>query len=292
NPSINTTNDNHSVDLKNQLSWFSLNNKHRIKLTSELRRDSYAQNQTTNELGSFSFNSLADFQAGTPPVFTRTLSTQPREGSEWVGALSLGDSYRYSDALQLQYGLRLDGDKYATNPDANPLVAQTFGVRNDLTPNRVYASPRIGFSWAYGVASDIGAFAGAIRGPRAVVRGGIGVFQNVGRVTDIAQAINSTGLPTGLQQITCVGAAAPVPDWAAYLANEGAIPTTCADGSSGTPFANSAPNVALFTPGYNAARSVRSNLQWSGAVIDNRFNATFNGTYSQNLNQPSSIDLN
>ena len=53
-----------------------------------------------------------------------------------------------------------------------------FGVRNDHVPNGVYVSPRIGFSWTYGTAPQIGAFEGAARVPRAVVRGGIGVFQN------------------------------------------------------------------------------------------------------------------
>ena len=291
-PFLATTNTMHTVDLRNQLSWFSLDNKHRIKLTSEVRHDDYALDQTSNELGTFSFNSLADLAAGTPASFTRTLSPRTRSGSDWVGALSMGDSYRYNDDLQVQYGLRLDGNHYNTAPDANPLVDQTFGVRNDVVPSRVYLSPRVGFSWSYGTAPEIGSFIGAVRGPRAVVRGGVGMFQNVGRVTDIGSAVDNTGLATGLQQVTCVGAAAPSPNWAAYLDNPAAIPSACADGSTGGVFANSAPNVTLFAPDYNAPRSLRSNLQWSGPVIDNRFTATFNATYSLNLNQQSPVDLN
>jgi hypothetical protein len=57
-------------------------------------------------------------------------------------------------------------------------------------------------------------------------------------------------------------------------------------------FASSAPNVSLFSKGYDAARSVRSNLQWSGPILRNRFTATIDGTYSLNLNQQSAIDLN
>src|SRR6185437_15362564 len=163
---------------------------------------------------------------------------------------------------------------------------------NDFVPSRVYLSPRIGFSWSYGTAPQVGGFMGAVRGPRAVVRGGIGMFQNVGRVTDIGPAVDNTGLATGLQQLTCVGGAAPVPDWQAYLVDPGAIPTTCADGSTGCVFANTVPNVALFAKDFNAPRSLRSNLQWSGPVLDNRFNATVNTTYSLNLNQQSLVDLN
>lgn len=289
---LNTSSANTSVDLQNQLSWFSVDNKHRLKLTSEIRRDGYSLDQSTNRLGTFTFNSLADLQAGTPAAFTRTLAPRTRTGSEWAGAVSLGDSYRATDDLQLQYGVRLDGNRYPNAPNANPLVAQTFGTRNDVVPNRVYASPRIGFSWAYGTAPEIGGFLGAVRGPRAVVRGGIGLFQNVNRVTDIGSAVDNTGLATGLQQLTCVGAAAPIPDWARYRSDPAAIPAQCADGSGGTVFANSAPNVSLFAPDYRASRSLRSNLQWTGPVLDNRLNATFGATYSLNMNQQSAVDLN
>lgn len=291
-PFLSTSNTNRTLDLTNQLSWFSVDNKHRLKLASELRRDDYTLDQSGNRLGTFTFNSLADLQAGRPASFTRTLLPRTRSGSEWTGAVSLGDSYRYGPELQVQYGVRIDGNRYAEAPIANPQVQQTFGVRNDLVPNRVYASPRIGFSWSYGTAPQIGGFLGAVRGPRAVVRGGIGLFQNVGRVADIGSAVDNTGLASGLQQLTCVGAAAPVPDWSAYQGDPAAIPAACADGSSGTVFANSAPNVSLFARDYNAPRSLRSNLQWSGPVVDNRFNATFGATYSLNLNQQSSVDLN
>ena len=289
---LHTSNASRSVDLTNHLSWFSLDNKHRIELTSEIRQDGYTLDQTTNPLGTFTYNSLAELASGAPVSFTRTLRPRTRSGDEWVGAVSLGDSYRYSPDLQVQYGVRLDGNQYGSAPNANPLVAQTFGVANDLVPNRVYASPRIGFSWSYGMAPQIGGFLGAVRGPRAVVRGGIGLFQNVGRVTDIGSAVDNTGLASGLQQLTCVGAAAPVPDWSSYLADPASIPTTCAGAGSGTVFSNSAPNVTLFAHDYNAPRSLRSNLQWTGAILDNRFNATFDATYSLNVNQQSSVDLN
>ncbi|HEX4932195.1 MAG TPA: hypothetical protein VFV33_03395, partial [Gemmatimonadaceae bacterium] len=60
----------------------------------------------------------------------------------------------------------------------------------------------------------------------------------------------------------------------------------------GSVFASGAPNVSLFRNDFHAPRSVRSNLQWSGPVLGNRFNATFEGTYSLNLNQQGFVDLN
>jgi hypothetical protein len=118
------------------------------------------------------------------------------------------------------------------------------------------------------------------------------MFQNIPPSTLLAGAMDNTGLPGALQQITCIGSAVPTPDWNAYAADASAIPTRCADGTQGTSFATRAPNVALFARDYAPTRSLRSNLQWSGPVLDGRFSATVDGTYSRNMQQPSSVDLN
>ncbi|MEQ1690419.1 MAG: TonB-dependent receptor [Gemmatimonas sp.] len=279
------------VSAMNQLSWFSANNKHRLKLTSELRRDGNTQDQTINRLGTFSYNSLADLQAGLPLSYTRSLVPRRRDAGIVIGALSLGDSYRRTSALQFQYGVRLDANQFTDSPARNIDVERLLGVRNDLVPNRVFVSPRLGFSWTYGTAAQIGAFAGAFRGPRAVVRGGIGIFQSTPQATLIGSAIDNTGLAGAVQQLVCAGPATPVPDWAAY-AQPSTIPERCADGSTGTVFANASPNVSLFAANYRAPRSIRSNLQWGGAVLGNRFFATVDATYSYNTNQNSIVDRN
>ncbi len=160
----------------------------------------------------FTYNSLADLDANRPASFTRSLSPRDRSGSSYVGAISLGDSYRRSADFQLQYGLRVDANRFDRGPTYNADLEQAFGVRNDRVPDRVYLSPRVGFSWRYGTAAQIGAFEGAFRGPRAIVRGGVGVFQNTPQATLIGQALDATGLASGLQQITCVGPAAPMPE--------------------------------------------------------------------------------
>lgn len=291
-PSLNISTSTSSLAFTNQLSWFSENNKHRVKLTSELRRDAYSLDQTSNERGSFTFNSLADLQAGLPASFTRALLPRIRNGNQVVGAVSLGDSYKATRDLQIQYGVRVDGNAFGSGPTFNPEVQQLYGVRNDYAPNHFYFSPRVGFSWAYGTAAQIGGFEGAFRGPRAVVRGGVGLFQGTPGTQLIGPAVDNTGLATGLQQVTCVGPAAPTPDWAGYLANQATIPSQCAAGTSGTVFASTAPNVSLFARDYASPRSVRSNLQWAGPVLGNRLSGLFEVTYSLNLNQAGSVDLN
>ncbi|MHB1313057.1 MAG: TonB-dependent receptor [Gemmatimonadaceae bacterium] len=291
-PFLNTAQSSASLGYVNTLSWFSKNNKHRLKFTNELRRDAFDQDQPFNQLGSFSYNSLADLEAGRASAYTRQLSPRVRTGNQVVGAVSLGDAWRRTRDLQIQYGVRVDANHFSAGPNDNPEIARLFGSPNTSTPNKVYASPRLGFSWTYGQGAQIPGFDGAIRGPRAVVRGGIGVFQNLPQATLLGGALDNTGLASAVQQLGCFGATVPAQDWATWLGNSGAIPGTCADGTVGSPFTNSVPNVALFAKDYQATRSVRSNLQWNGPVAGGRFNAQVDVTYSRNLNQPGNVDLN
>jgi len=286
---MNTSQTNTGTELTNQLSWFSASNKHRIKFTTELRRDAFTQNQQTNTLGSFTFNSLADLEAQRPSSFSRQLAPRIRNGSQFIGGMSLGDSYKKSDDLQLQYGIRLDGNHFSATPTFNPDLETVFGERNDRAPNHVYFSPRIGFSWSYGTAPQVAGFAGAVRGPRAVVRGGIGLFQNTPSTTLISGAIDNTGLASALQQVLCAGPATPTPDWSGYTSDPSVIPTQCTDGSV---FASTVPNVTFFAKDYAAPRSLRSNLNWSGPLLSNRFTGNIEATFSRNMNQSGIVDLN
>ncbi len=281
-----------SATFQNSLSWFDNANKHRIKLSSELQYSGSTRDQSSNLLGSFSFNSLEDLEAGRPASFSRTLTALERSTAQLSGSLSLGDSYQHSPDLQFQFGVRLDGSRPTQNPDFNPLIETTFGRRNDQVPTPLVFSPRIGFSWTVGTAQEIASFAGAVRAPRAVIRGGVGVFANGSGVGQLGSALTNTGLPGGVQQIVCVGPAVPIPDWDAYATNAAAIPDRCADGTTGTVFSNSAPNVTLFATDFAPQRSVRSNLAWSGSMLDARYSVNVEGTYSLNRNQQRFVDLN
>ncbi len=289
---LDNAQDNSSLGFINTLSWFSKNNKHRIKLFSELRRDAFDQDQTTNQLGSFSFLSLADLENGRAASFSRQLAPRVRSGAQTVGALSIGDAWRKSNDLQIQYGVRVDGNAFSAGPTENPDLAQRFGADNSYAPNHVYVSPRLGFSWQYGQGAQIPGFEGAIRGPRAVVRGGVGVFQNLPQSTLLASALDNTGLASAVQQLSCVGTTVPSQDWSGWLSNPASVPAACADGSVTSPFTNVAPNVTFYSKDWQATRSVRGNLQWNGPVASGRFTANVDLTYSRNLNQPGSYDLN
>ncbi|HEY4306348.1 MAG TPA: carboxypeptidase-like regulatory domain-containing protein [Gemmatimonadaceae bacterium] len=285
---VETSNTTTSLEATNQLSWFSEDNKHRLKLTTDLRREQYALQQAVNTLGTFSFNSLADVSAGTAASFTRQLSPVATDEAQWIGAVTLGDTYRPTHDVQIIYGTRVDANHFVDAPASNAEVARLFGSSNTQLPNRIEVSPRIGFSWTYGSVGEIGGFA---RVPRAVIRGGVGVFQGTSNPTLVSQTLANTGLAAGVQQLNCVGAAVPTPQWSAYD-DPATIPTSCADGTSGSVFATSSPDVTLFDKRYEASRSLRSNLEWSGPMLDNRALLTINGLYSRNTNQPGFVDLN
>ncbi|HEV8216094.1 MAG TPA: carboxypeptidase-like regulatory domain-containing protein, partial [Gemmatimonadaceae bacterium] len=281
-----------NTSFMNTLSWFDNANRHRIKLGTELNASNTASDQSSNLLGTFTFNSLSDLEAGLPASFTRTLTARRRSTGQLNGAMSLTDSYRRNPDLQIQYSVRVEGGHFTATPAFNPQVEQVFGLRNDRLPSPITISPRIGFSRTLGSNPEISAFAGAARAPRAVLRAGIGMYANALSAGSIASALDNTGLPDGSQQITCTGPAVPIPDWNAYATNALSVPTQCADGTGGTLFSNTAPNVTLFAKNWRPQRSVRANTSWNGSILDARFMANVDATYSLNLNQQRSVDLN
>ena len=289
---VQSSSSSQTAQLNNQLSWFSLDNKHTIRVTSAVAHDAFRTTQGQRLSGSFTFNSLADLDAHTPATFTRTLSAAEQSGRQIIGALSVSDYWRPSPGLQVQYGVRADANRFVTTPVLNDALLSLLGVRNDRLPSRVYLSPRIGMQWAYGQSSQIAYAPGAARPPQAMVHAGVGVFQNVAPSTFIAPALNATGLPSSTQSINCVGAAVPFPDWNAFLADPASVPAQCADGSSGTAYASVSPNVALFAPDFRQPRSLRAAADWSGPVLDNRFVLGLQGVLSSGLDQQGLVDAN
>ena len=281
------------VEFLNQMTWYSANNRHVLKLSTSVRDESYSNDNRSNLLGSFSFNSLADLEAGTPASFSRTLYAPIKTGRQLISSVSLGDFWRPGAGnVQVNYGLRIDGNRFLSRPEFNDAIEASFGARNDEIPNRVYVSPRAGFQWIYGTAPTIGFVPGAARPPRALISGGIGIFQSLRDAQLVRGALDATGLPSSTQQISCVGTAAPLPDWSTYLSDPSAIPTECANGSAGTVFSNGAPSVSMFDASYRQPRSLRSNLNWSGPILGNRFAFGVSATHSLNHALPENFDVN
>jgi hypothetical protein len=274
----------------NTLSWFSRNNKHRIKMTTELNYARQTNESFGNEFGTYTYQTLTDLANNTPSSYTRQLTPRKATTGNIIGGWSLGDSYRPNQDFQLQYGVRVDGNHFTTLPTRNAAVEAAFGVRNDKVPTPFYLSPRIGFTKTIGTAPEIVQFTGAFQAPRNVINGGVGVFQTWANTGPLSQAIAFNGLPTGIQQLSCVGpAATPIPDWSSLSTSEF---NACANGVGASEFISTAPNVNLYSQDFVSPRSVRGNLQWRGYPFNGRFSSSLNFDGSYNINQSGNFDLN
>jgi hypothetical protein len=292
NPSLGSAQSTSDIAFRNSLSWVSMNNKHRLSFSTDAKQSMSQSDQSSNLLGSFTFNSLADLEAGRPASFSRLLTPRFQRRGQTTAGMSIQDSWRVNQDFQMTLGLRADAGRFGSRPDRNPAIESAFGVRNDIVPNRMTFSPRISFSKTLGEAQQISFIEGERRGPRARIGGGIAVFQQAPTASLVTRVANNTGLPSAVQQLTCVGDATPMPDWDLYRTNPGSVPSECVDGTGGTVFASSLPSVTLVDPQYSPSRRISSDLNWRGAVLNNRFMATVTGNYALNLKQPGEIDLN
>lgn len=270
------------LEVTDELSWLSGGGGHRFRLGVLLNHVGFSSETEVDHRGSFSFNSLDDLAANTPAEFRRSLRGTERRGGSWNAAAYLGDTWRHSRAFQMTYGLRLEGSAYQGRPPYNPAVDSLFGRRTGHFPRDTRVSPRVGFTWQLGFdtvqraaqqpARGGGGLRGALRGgrrglaqgggsplqPTLIVRGGVGEFRGRAPQQLFQSAMEATGLPGGEQQLVCVGAAVPVPDWPSYLADPSTIPAQCA----GAPAAVSGqrPSVTVFDPAFATPRAVRASL--------------------------------
>jgi hypothetical protein len=314
NPSLPQETHTRLLEATDELSWVSAGGAHRFKLGALLNADRSTVGQIANRYGSFFYNSLADLDANTPSQFTRTIAGRDRLAGSNNVALYLGDAWRRSSALQMTYGLRVEGTRFPSDPAFNPEVETLFGRRTDRSPSEVHASPRVGFTYFVGVPDapagrggqgagagggrqgggpgGPGGFAGFNQGSW-IIRGGIGEFR--GRISSnlVASAVEATGLPGGQSTLTCIGAAVPTPDWASYLADPSTIPTQCAAAGPTPPPAafGQRRNATIFGDDFGAPKVWRSSLGASRRFWE-RYNFSVDGSFAYGISQLGSRDLN
>jgi hypothetical protein len=268
-----------SLQLRNETSWFTMNSKHNFKVTVDGRVEQDAATQGANRLGTFSYNSLADLAAGRAASFTRTLGNREATGRQFLGAMGFGDVFRPIPALRMQYGLRLEGNAFGDQPAYNPAVAAAFGRNTNTVPSSLTIAPMAGFTRSY------------TRWGGGNITGGIREYVGSFSSQTVENVLRQTGLPDAVQQLTCVGAAVPVPAWNGYASSIGAIPAQCADGTGGTAFSQATPNVTLFAPNYVSSRRWGASLGWTGRIRSNWI-GTATANYSVNLNRSGTFDIN
>ncbi len=258
-----------SVDmqLSNELSFLQPIGAHihRLKVGGSYQRQRSEQRATDNLFGSFSYASLADFEANRPERFERSLTERVAETTRVNGGIFFGDTWRISQPLEVTLGLRWDYSALADRPEYNPAVEEAFGRRTDVQPAASGWSPRVGFTYRLSQGSS------PVMGPGMArsLTGGIGLFAGRAPEHVFSQAYRQTGLPSSEQRLVCIGDAVPVPNWDLYMEDPMAAPLTCADGGMGVPpvFANQSPNVTLLNPNQSLPSSVRTDLGYRTLVM-------------------------
>jgi hypothetical protein len=311
-----------TLEMTNEVSW--LTPSHRLRLGGLLNISGFEQDVTNNRFGTYTFASLADYEAAQATSFTRTLQPNVRDGSQMNAALYVGDVWRARRSLQLTYGARIEGGRFGSEPAHNPVVEQAFDRRTDFVPSEVHVSPRLGFTWTIGGPAGPGGGDGGGRGGRGgggggfggrgggggggggglggilggraggatptIVRGGIGEFRGTVSSNLFSQAASATGLANSETQLVCTGDAVPQPDWENFLFNPSTIPSMCVDGgNSFVPRAR--PAVTVFSRDFEAPRSLRASLGVQRRVFD-RYNLSVDASYTRGVAQTGYTDLN
>ncbi len=192
--------------------------------------------------------------------------------------------------FQLIYGVRLEHSSYTGAPAENDSVFHEFGVRTDKLPSEFYASPRVGFSLSIPRPEQQGSSQRGFAAPLIVIRGGAGIFRGTMPATLPGTAQAQSGLSTAQTQLSCVGAAVPIPNWNDYINNPQDIPTECIDNAS-TPVITARPSVTTYDPNYGAPKTKRVSLGIQRSITQ-RINFTADASYIRGVGQAESRDHN
>lgn len=277
------------LEATNEVSFFSPSAAHRYRIGVLLNTQSFEQDVTTNRYGTYTYNSLADFEANRAAQFTRTLSPTIRSGRSTNTALYVSDVWRPSSRLQLTLGGRLEHSWFGGAPARNDAAFERFGVRTDVLPTETAFTPRLGFSWNLPAAEQRGQAQRGFAPPRLTVRGGVGVFRGTMPSSLPGTAQAQSGLLDTEAQLICVGGAVPNADWSAFAADPAVIPAECL--GEATPARAGVPNITTYASDYGAARTIRASLGASKRFWDTwAFNV--DASYTRGVNQAASRDLN
>ena len=256
------------VEVINNLRW--ARGQHTYKLGGNFLRTHVYNRFWNNALGSFTFDNMQAFEAGTPSSFTRSL---PYFGKEQIDdqdfsvfelAFYAQDEWQVSPRLFVTYGLRYDVNWFPEEAQANPLFSGAFpSLSNRSVPtDKNNVAPRVGFSF------DPGADG------RQIFRGGTGIFYGRAAYVLYGNALGATGLSQ--LSLNCTTGFAPTPDFEAYAEDQANIPTSCVGGGAA---AAGTPQVNVFDDDFQQSYAWKTNLAYDRLITDN-WRVTLEGVYS------------
>lgn len=183
--------------------------RHSVRAGALVEAGSYRSDSRTNYLGTFTFATMADYEAGRPATFTQRLGNPLVEYSHWQAGVFVQDDWRVRSNLTLSAGLRQEAQSHLDD--------------------RLNLAPRAGFTWS------------PFTHGRTTVRGGGGIFydwlesetyEQVLRVDGRRQqdlVITSPGFPDPFAG----GAAAQVLPASRYVLSDGLVMPTRVMGNVG-----------------------------------------------------------
>ncbi len=174
--------------------------------------------------GEWVFNSMSDFEAGTPSNFRRSIPALPDIDVDPVfGVHNLGvyaqTEWTATPDVVITAGLRYDLPIMPDDPYYNSLVEDELGRRTDELPsgNGTF-SPRLGFNWD-------------VLGDRSTqVRGGIGLFTGRQPFVWLSNLYGNTGLSA--VTVSCSASSGNMPT---FTIDPNDQPTSCATGGTPAP---------------------------------------------------------
>lgn len=183
---------------------------HRLTFGVQNQRFKFRNLFFPSSIGSWTFNSLADFEAGTPSSFSRSVpfasDFDPNARFTIDNLAFFGQTeYRGIENVVLTAGLRYDEPFVKDQPISNPEVENAFGIATDEVHANGTFSPRFGFNW--NVAGE----------GTTQVRGGVGLFTGRQPFVWLSNLYSNTGRST--VSFTC-------------RASDGNLPAFSIDGSN------------------------------------------------------------
>ena len=210
-----------------------------------------------NELGTWSFNSMADFENGLVNQFTRAIPVAGQssiidaqfryfEYAAWAQ-----DEWQLNPKLFVTYGLRFDGQQAPDVPLQFGTLTSIFPyISTTNMPIAATISPRIGIT--YDPDGD----------GRQLFRASTSIIYGRNPYVTISNAFVNNGLAQSA--VSCTGAAAPSPNFAAFGANPSSLPSACV--GAGAPPA--APTINAFDADYKPAYSWKTNIGYDREIVD------------------------
>lgn len=277
------------VDGRYQVRWKTFDERHQRTLGVEGTTEGRRELAESDPLGTWTFASLADVQAGRPSSFSRSLGAEPRSARFLSGAVYADNLFRPSEQVEVRAGVRVEAARYGAPGSRDAAAEAAFGARGVL-PAEVAIVPRLGFSWRAprGLAGRGRAPFGSLSGALSLDRDRLDPAGELGR--------GASGF--GERVLRCVGDAVPAPDWAAHADDAGTIPAACLGGGAGEPDADAgAPWVTLYDAGYRAPRAWKASLSWSGRIpgpspTPGGLRLTVDALHVRGVLQPGAVDAN